>query len=109
MIVQTRADFDARDLTAPILGHVGDGNFHAFILFDPEDVAETAAAHAANNALLERALDLGGTSTGEHGIGIGKRTHLVSEHGDGVALMRALKNTLDPLKIMNPGKIFLEE
>jgi D-lactate dehydrogenase (cytochrome) len=109
LIVQTRADFDARDLTAPILGHVGDGNFHAFILFDPEDVAETAAAHAANNALLERALDMGGTSTGEHGIGIGKRTHLLSEHGDGVALMRALKNTLDPLKIMNPGKIFLEE
>lgn len=105
-ITDTRADFDSRGLTAPILGHVGDGNFHCFILYDEHDPAECNSALAANAALVARALAAGGTCTGEHGVGTGKQDFLLAEHGDGVALMRTLKLAVDPHGLFNPGKIF---
>lgn len=109
-VVQTRADIDAAGLQAPILGHVGDGNFHVIFLLDPASKDEQARADAVYDALIERALAAGGTCTGEHGIGLGKREKLLREAGaDAVALMRAVKNAWDPQGILNPGKIFLPE
>ena len=102
----TQADIEASGLIAPIVGHVGDGNFHAIILVDPEDDAEGARAEALNRRIVERALAMGGTCTGEHGIGIGKQDWLVAELGDAVDIMRTLKRALDPRDLFNPGKIF---
>jgi D-lactate dehydrogenase (cytochrome) len=94
-------------LLAPILGHVGDGNFHVFFVLDPSDGEGWARARAINEAMVEHALAVGGTCTGEHGIGIGKQDALLREHGaEAVALMRSLKRTLDPHGLLNPGKIF---
>ena len=93
-------------ILAPLVGHVGDGNFHLVLLFDPEDAAEAAEAKAINRALVEMALDMGGTSTGEHGVGLGKKDYMAREHGPALGLMRRLKQTIDPTNIMNPGKIF---
>lgn len=107
-ILQTREDIDASALTAPIVGHVGDGNFHVTMMLDTDDAEEMRRAHAFNERLVARALSMGGTSTGEHGIGISKREKLVDEHGDAVQLMQSIKKTLDPLNLMNPGKLFLE-
>lgn len=107
-VVETRRDIDQSMLTAPIVGHVGDGNFHVVMLLDTNDKEEMARAHAFNERLVSRALDMGGTSTGEHGIGIGKRSKLVEEHGEGVPVMHSIKQVLDPTNIMNPGKLFLE-
>lgn len=101
----TQADIAASGLIAPIVGHVGDGNFHAIILVDPEDDAEGARAEALNRRIVERALALGGTCTGEHGIGIGKQGFLVQEHGEAVDFMRAIKLALDPRNLLNPGKV----
>jgi len=101
----TIADLEAHDVTGPILGHVGDGNFHAILMFDPADGAEEARATAAASRLVERALKLGGTSTGEHGIGIGKRGYMAQEHGEGWNVMGSLKKAMDPANIMNPGKL----
>ena len=106
-IEETRADLDARNLTAPILGHVGDGNFHCFILYAHSDPTETTAAFSANHALVKRAIRLGGTCTGEHGVGAGKREFLLAEHGSSVEIMKGLKQALDPAGLFNPGKIFL--
>ena len=105
VIAQTRADVDATDLLAPMVGHVGDGNFHLIMLVDTDDAAEVASAKALHERLVIRALDAGGTCTGEHGIGLGKRVFLVREHGDAIPAMRALKRALDPRGIMNPGKM----
>jgi len=105
-ISETKADIQAANVTAPILGHVGDGNFHVIFLFDPADPQEHAQVKRLNSALLERALAMGGTCTGEHGIGLGKIDWLERELGDAVDLMRAIKRALDPNNIMNPGKIF---
>lgn len=104
-IMETRADIDRSGLTAPIVGHVGDGNFHLVIVVDPDDAEEMHQAHALNDRLIERTLAYGGTCTGEHGIGQGKMQFLTAEHGDAVSVMRSLKQALDPLNIMNPGKI----
>ncbi len=105
-IMGARADIDASGLIAPILGHVGDGNFHTIILVDPADPTELERAETLNRAIVERALALGGTCTGEHGIGIGKRDFLLAEHGAGaVDTMRQLKQALDPQNLLNPGKI----
>ncbi|MGR3323404.1 MAG: FAD-binding oxidoreductase [Pseudooceanicola sp.] len=101
----TIADLEAHDVSGPILGHVGDGNFHAILMFDPDDAAEETRATEAAARMVERALDLGGTSTGEHGIGIGKRGYMAREHGDGLDVMRAVKRALDPEDRLNPGKI----
>ena len=93
-------------LVAPIVGHVGDGNFHAIIAFDPNDAQEASRVKNFLDRLVARALSFDGTATGEHGIGQGKRRFLRAEHGSGVDVMRAIKTALDPLGILNPGKLF---
>lgn len=104
-ITLTQRDVVEARLIAPILGHVGDGNFHAIFLVDPENKDEMARATRVSRRMVERALATGGTCTGEHGIGIGKREALVQQHGDGVEVMRLLKRALDPTGILNPDKI----
>ena len=104
-ILESKADVEAHGLLAPVVGHVGDGNFHFTFLLDPENPAELAAAEAAIERLVDRALAMGGTCTGEHGIGTGKIRFLEKEAGEAIALMRAIKRTLDPKNIMNPGKV----
>jgi D-lactate dehydrogenase (cytochrome) len=105
-ITETKAKIDAAGLVAPIVGHVGDGNFHVCFLVDPEAPEELDEVRTLAVRIAERAIALGGTCTGEHGVGYGKSTLLPLEHGDeGVALMRRLKAALDPDGIMNPGKI----
>ncbi|WP_232829382.1 FAD-binding oxidoreductase [Tropicimonas sp. IMCC34043] len=104
-ILDVQRDILAENLVAPIIGHVGDGNFHVLFLNDPDNAEEQARIHAVNDRMLERALAAGGTATGEHGIGIGKRDYLRKEHGAAVDLMAAIKAAVDPGNIMNPGKI----
>jgi len=105
-IAETQADIAASGMFAPVIGHVGDGNFHATIFIDPDDKAMFAKALELDRRMVLRAQAMGGTCTGEHGIGIGKLKHMRNEHGDGaIAVMQALKAALDPLNIMNPGKI----
>jgi D-lactate dehydrogenase (cytochrome) len=105
-IVATKADLAGAPFPAVVLGHVGDGNFHVILLLDPDDAAELAAARGFNDALVARALAMDGTSTGEHGVGLGKQHALRDELGGAVDLMRDIKTALDPAGIMNPGKIF---
>jgi D-lactate dehydrogenase (cytochrome) len=105
-ILETKADVAASGLTAPLVGHVGDGNFHLTIVLDPDDKHEFARAEALVARLAHRAIAMGGTCTGEHGIGTGKIAFLEAEHGPAVSVMRELKATLDPNNRMNPGKIF---
>lgn len=104
-IAATVRDLKEADLIAPILGHVGDGNFHAIFLVDPEDAEELKRAERVNERMIERSLAMGGTCTGEHGIGLGKIAALRDQHGEGVAIMRTIKDALDPLGILNPGKV----
>ncbi len=104
-VEETRADIAASPLTGPILGHVGDGNFHAILLIEPGNADELAEARRLARRMSERALALGGTITGEHGIGIGKRDLMALEHGEAWQVMGALKATLDPHNILNPGKL----
>jgi D-lactate dehydrogenase (cytochrome) len=105
-VVETQKDISDTGLVAPIVGHVGDGNFHVIVVLDPSDEAEKAAVEGFLDRLVERALAMGGTSTGEHGVGQKKSRYMVREHGQGaVDAMRALKEALDPLGIMNPGKV----
>ncbi|HUH93950.1 MAG TPA: FAD-linked oxidase C-terminal domain-containing protein [Casimicrobiaceae bacterium] len=103
-ILETRADIEKSGLTAPIVGHVGDGNFHLIVLFDPNDSVERERADALAHRVSLRAIRMGGTCTGEHGIGWHKLDVLGEEHGDALEIMRAVKRALDPLNIMNPGK-----
>ena len=105
-IDETRADAQAAGLLAPIVGHVGDGNFHVTLLIDTAIPAEIDKAEAFMARLAERALDMDGTCTGEHGVGQGKRGYLSRELGPAVDVMRAIKTALDPQNILNPGKIF---
>ena len=106
-IMETRADLDAGSLTSPIVGHVGDGNFHCVVVIGPDDPEkDIAEAEVFNTRLVERALSMGGTCTGEHGVGQGKMQYLKAEHGESLAVMRTLKHALDPNNLMNPGKIF---
>ena len=105
-ILETRADIDVSGLTAPIVGHVGDGNFHVLVLFDPTDADEVAAAHRLNDRVIVRAQAMGGTCTGEHGVGYGKLEFMAGEHDPvALAMMAAIKHALDPDGIMNPGKV----
>jgi D-lactate dehydrogenase (cytochrome) len=103
-ILETKADVEQTGLTAPIVGHVGDGNFHLIVLFDPGDREQRERAEALAHRVSLRAIRMGGTCTGEHGIGYHKLDVLAQEHGEAVDLMRAIKRALDPLNIMNPGK-----
>ncbi|HEV7369321.1 FAD-binding oxidoreductase [Arenibaculum sp.] len=104
-IVATKEDIAAAGVLAPLVGHVGDGNFHLVYVLDPENPAELARADALNRRLVERALEMGGTCTGEHGVGYGKMEWLAVEHGEGWNVMADIKRALDPRNIMNPGKI----
>jgi D-lactate dehydrogenase (cytochrome) len=102
---ETQEDIAASGLTSPIVGHVGDGNFHCTVLVDPGDEADVARAEAFHDRLVRRALAHEGTCTGEHGVGYGKAQFLVAEHGEAaVAMMQAIKRGLDPDGIFNPGK-----
>ena len=105
----TRADIAASPIPGPILGHVGDGNFHAILLIDKTNPAETAEAARLASRMAERALRLGGTITGEHGIGLGKRGYMQAEHGAAWGVMGALKRALDPKGILNPGKLLPDQ
>jgi D-lactate dehydrogenase (cytochrome) len=104
-ILETQKDIDESFLLAPLVGHVGDGNFHLVFLVDPDKPEEIREAQRLNDRLVERALAMDGTCTGEHGIGIGKKNYLLAEHGDAVETMRAIKRAIDPMNIMNPGKV----
>lgn len=103
-IVETKAEASASGLLCPIVGHVGDGNFHVIVLYDPANAEERQRADALAGSIAHRAIAMGGTCTGEHGIGLHKLDALVEEHGAAVDVMRAIKVALDPNGIMNPGK-----
>ena len=106
-VVKAKETAKASGQTTCIVGHVGDGNFHCLILFPENDQAALEKAWALDREIVAQGLALGGTCSGEHGIGLGKREFLEQEHGDGaLSVMRALKATLDPKGIMNPGKMF---
>jgi D-lactate dehydrogenase (cytochrome) len=106
-LLDSVAEADASGLPYFLVGHVGDGNFHFGYLLDPDDADERARAEQLNQQLVARALSLGGTCTGEHGVGLHKMGFLVDEAGAGaVDMMRTIKRALDPKNIMNPGKIF---
>ncbi len=104
-IRETQEDIRATSLEAPLVGHAGDGNFHLIIMVNPDDPAELATVAAFSERLVERSLRLGGTCSGEHGVGLGKQRYLAREHGAGLELMRTIKRALDPLNLMNPGKL----
>jgi D-lactate dehydrogenase (cytochrome) len=104
-VVETQRDIAACGMIAPIAGHVGDGNFHCSPLIDMDVPEEVAAARDFNARLVERALAMEGTCTGEHGVGQGKMKYLKAEHGEALGVMRSIKHALDPNDLMNPGKI----
>lgn len=105
-IMETKKELDESFLFAPIVGHVGDGNFHTVIVFDPLNQVENDEAHRLNMLMVNRAIQMDGTCTGEHGVGVGKKEYLIPELGKGsVELMKTLKRALDPKNILNPGKI----
>ena len=104
-IAETEADLADSALIAPLVGHVGDGNFHLAILLDPDDPAERAEAERLSGRIAERALRLGGTVTGEHGIGFGKKGYMAAEHGAAWGVMGRIKRALDPEDLLNPGKL----
>jgi D-lactate dehydrogenase (cytochrome) len=104
-VAETRADIAKTSIPGPILGHVGDGNFHATLLVDPSDPAEMVTAKHLAGRMAKRALRLGGTITGEHGIGMGKLNYMAAEHGAGWDVMSQIKQALDPHNLMNPGKL----
>ena len=104
-VEETRADIDSEGLTGPILGHVGDGNYHSTLLVDPGNEDHLKKAKALAGRMAERALKLGGTVTGEHGVGIGKMDLLEQEHGEATRVMAEIKRSLDPSNLMNPGKV----
>ncbi|WP_419905671.1 FAD-binding oxidoreductase [Kiloniella sp.] len=108
-ILETRRLIDEANLIAPIVGHVGDGNFHVLFIVDTENEDEMERAAKVNTAMVEMAIGFEGTCTGEHGVGLGKKKYLVREHGENaVGVMRAIKQALDPKGLLNPGKIVPE-
>jgi D-lactate dehydrogenase (cytochrome) len=105
-IAETKTDLETTWLKAPILGHVGDGNFHMVLLIDRDDPKDIAEVERLNDRLVHRAIAMGGTCTGEHGVGSYKMRFLDTEHGKALDLMKLLKRSIDPQNIMNPGKMF---
>jgi len=104
-VLETRADVQEAGVLAPLVGHAGDGNFHLIFLMDPNDPTELPKAKAINARLVARALAMGGTCSGEHGVGMGKMEYLADEHGESLEVMKAIKRALDPENRMNPGKM----
>jgi D-lactate dehydrogenase (cytochrome) len=104
-VSETQKDMAENQLFGPIIGHVGDGNFHVQLFCDMKDESEIARCKAFYDRLVRRALAMQGTATGEHGIGRGKMKYMEAEHGAGVEIMRKIKRALDPANIMNPGKL----
>ena len=104
-LLETQTDIAQSGITGPILGHVGDGNFHAILLIDPTSLSEMVTAKALAARMSKRALAMGGTITGEHGVGMGKLNYMQAEHGEAWAVMGAIKAALDPNGLMNPGKL----
>lgn len=104
-IVESKKDLASASFPAPIVGHVGDGNFHMSFMLDPSNPAEHAEALRLEEKIIRRALEMGGTSTGEHGIGAGRKKYLPLEHGAALGVMSAIKRALDPDNRMNPGKM----
>ncbi|MBN8189341.1 FAD-binding protein [Salipiger thiooxidans] len=108
-VEETQADIAKSLIPGPILGHLGDGNFHAILLVDPDQPAEMEEAKRLSHRMAERALALGGTCTGEHGIGMGKLDYMEAEHGEGWDVMGQIKRALDPQNLMNPGKLVRQD
>ncbi|MBT4045032.1 MAG: FAD-binding protein [Rhodospirillaceae bacterium] len=104
-IAETRKDLEGVTIPAPMCGHVGDGNFHLAFVLDPNAPEELRQAEDLNERLVNRALAMDGTCTGEHGVGLGKQKYMRAEHGDALNVMRAVKAAIDPTNIMNPGKM----
>jgi D-lactate dehydrogenase (cytochrome) len=104
-VVETKADHANLSFPVCLVGHAGDGNFHVIYLLDPDSESELTEARRLNERMVARALAMGGTCTGEHGVGYGKMKYLEAEHGEGLEVMRAIKRALDPENRMNPGKI----
>jgi D-lactate dehydrogenase (cytochrome) len=104
-IEETIADAQSLPFPAPLLGHLADGNFHMMMLIDPQDADERRLARRAYDRLVARALAVGGTCTGEHGVGLGKRRGLADQAGPALGVMRSLKQALDPGGLFNPGKV----
>jgi D-lactate dehydrogenase (cytochrome) len=104
-VIDTKADHAGAPFPVCLVGHAGDGNFHLIYMLDPESEAELNEARRLNDLMIARSLALGGTCSGEHGVGYGKMKYLEAEHGEGLDVMRAIKRALDPENRMNPGKI----
>jgi D-lactate dehydrogenase (cytochrome) len=104
-IAATNDDIAKASMPVALFGHVGDGNFHLVILVDPGNPRDMDEAQALNTRVVQRALAMNGTCTGEHGIGFGKIDFLEAELGSAIPAMRAIKRALDPLNILNPGKV----
>jgi len=104
-IVESKKDVARCAFPAPVVGHVGDGNFHMSFILDPNNPEELAEAKIVEEKIIRRALEMGGTCTGEHGIGTGRKKYLLDEHGAGLDAMRAIKQAFDPDNRMNPGKM----
>ena len=106
-IIESKEKLISMNLLAPLVGHVGDGNFHLLYLIDPDDADQLKKAKEHNKWMVEKAIELGGTCTGEHGIGYGKAEFLAKEAGSSINFMKSIKNSFDPKGLLNPGKIFL--
>lgn len=104
-VTKTQADIAESFIPGPILGHVGDGNFHAILMMDPDKPEELAEAKRLADRMVDRALEMGGTVTGEHGVGMGKMKYMTREHGDAWGVMADIKRSFDPQNILNPGKL----
>ena len=104
-IIESKLDLEKNNIIAPMVGHVGDGNFHLLMLCDPDNNEEMKKFKKTNDRLVKRAISMGGTCTGEHGIGLGKKEYLKLEHPTNIELMKKIKNIFDPNNIMNPNKI----
>jgi D-lactate dehydrogenase (cytochrome) len=107
MVVFSQRQLDEKNAVGFVFGHAGDGNLHVVMVGNPADEREWTALEEINDTIVHRAVQLGGTCTGEHGIGIGKRKFMQLEHGEGVGLMKQIKSVIDPKGLMNPGKMFL--